>query len=132
VEVERDYEMRLVAIDRVRSLSDRYNEIVPLQVLREGFVFAGERISFGSFYSGIFRPRQMRGPAALSLTTTPLKVTGDAPYDDGLDDMNAVWRDRDRSSPHASARHLRLARFPRSVNGTRQHARANAVNPMSR
>jgi len=86
VEVERDYEMRLVAIDRVRSLSDRYDDIVPLDVLRKGFDFAGERISFGSFYSGIFRARQMRGPAALSLTTTPPKAARGAPYDDGLDE----------------------------------------------
>ncbi|MEA2373357.1 MAG: putative restriction endonuclease [Solirubrobacteraceae bacterium] len=86
MELERDYEMRLVAIDRVRSLSDRYDDIVPLDVLRKGFAFAGERISFGSFYSGIFRARQMRGPAALSLTTTPPKTTRGAPYDDGLDE----------------------------------------------
>jgi putative restriction endonuclease len=85
VEADRDYELRLVAIDRARALADRYTDVVPLDVLREGFVFAGERISFASFYSGIFRPRQMRGPAALSLTTTPPKRAGGAPYDDGLD-----------------------------------------------
>jgi putative restriction endonuclease len=85
MDVAQDYEMRLVAIDRVRSLSDRYTEIVPLPALQEGFTFDGERIAFASFYSGIFRPRQMRGPAALSLTTAPPKGTGNAPYDDGLD-----------------------------------------------
>ena len=54
MDIERDYEMRLVAIDRVRSLSDRYDDIVPLDVLRKGFDFAGHRISFGSFYTGHF------------------------------------------------------------------------------
>lgn len=91
VDAERDYEIRLVAIDRVRLLSDLYSEIVPLPALREGFVFAGERVSFGSFYSGIFRPRQMRGPAALSLTTTPPKGTREAPYNDGLDETGSSF-----------------------------------------
>jgi putative restriction endonuclease len=104
VAVEKDYEMRLVAIDRVRSLSDRYSEIVPLQVLRGGFVFAGQRVSFGSFFSGIFRPRQMRGPAALSLTTTPPKETGDGPYDDGLDDTGSRFVYHYRTAQGATAR----------------------------
>src|SRR5271168_5301711 len=65
--------MRLVAVDRIRELSQRYDDIVPLEVLRKGFVYAGESVSFGSFFSGIFRPRQMRGPAALSLITAPPK-----------------------------------------------------------
>jgi putative restriction endonuclease len=107
VEVELDYEMRLVAVDRVRFLSDRYDDIVPLDVLRKGFDFGGERISFGSFYSGIFRPRQMRGPAALSLTTTPPKAARGAPYDDGLDEATNSfvyhYRTAQGPSPRAMA-----------------------------
>jgi putative restriction endonuclease len=105
VDLELDYEMRLVAIDRVRALSDRYDDIVPLDVLGKGFDFAGQRISFGSFYSGIFRPRQMRGPAALSLTTTPPKATRGAPYDDGLDEVtnNFVYHYRTAQGPSPRA-----------------------------
>jgi putative restriction endonuclease len=109
VELERDYEMRLVAIDRVRSLSDRYDDIVPLDVLRKGFAFAGERISFGSFYSGIFRARQMRGPAALSLTTTPPKTTRGAPYDDGLDEATNSFVYHYRTARGPSPRAIRDA-----------------------
>jgi putative restriction endonuclease len=109
VEVERDHEIRLAAIDRARWLSDHYDGLVPLQVLREGFACAGERISFGSFYSGIFRPRQMRGPAALSLTTTPPKLTRDAPYDDGLDDMNSSFVYHYRSPQGSTVRAIEAA-----------------------
>lgn len=101
VEVDPDYELRLVAIDRARELSERYDDIVPLTVLREGFRFGGARISFGSGYNGIFRPRQMRGPAALSLWTAPPKGSRDAPYDDGLDDATEsfIYHYRTAKSP---------------------------------
>ena len=105
MEPERDYEMRLVAVDRIRELSQRYDDIVPLDVLRKGFVYAGESVSFGSFFSGIFRPRQMRGPAALSLTTAPPKGTREAPYDDGLDETtnSFVYHYRTPQGPTARA-----------------------------
>ena len=109
MEAELDYEMRLVAIDRVRSLSDRYDDIVPLDILRRGFDFGGERISFGSFYSGIFRPRQIRGPAALSLTTTPPKSTRGAPYNDGLDETTNNFVYHYRTAQGASQRAVAAA-----------------------
>jgi putative restriction endonuclease len=80
-----NYELRLIAIGRVNELSRDYGDLIPVDALREGFMFRGERVAFSTFYSGIFRPRQMRGPAALSLTTAPPKVAGSAPYDDGFD-----------------------------------------------
>jgi putative restriction endonuclease len=82
---ELDYELRLVAIARVNELSRDYGDLIPVDALREGVPFQGERIAFSTFYSGIFRPRQLRGPAALSLTTAPPKAAGSAPYDDGFD-----------------------------------------------
>lgn len=105
VSAERDYELRQAAMERVRELSRRYDDIIPVEALREGFAFAGERVSFGSFYSGIFRPRQMHGPAALSLTTTPPKPVRDAPYDDGFDEATGSfvyhYRSPSRSTPQA-------------------------------
>ena len=80
-----DYELRVVAIARVNELSHQYEDLIPVEALREGVRFRGERVPFSTFYSGIFRPRQMNGPAALSLTTAPPKAAGTAPYDDGFD-----------------------------------------------
>jgi putative restriction endonuclease len=109
VDVDRDYELRLVAIDSVRILADRHTDVVPLDALREGFEFAGERISFASFYSGIFRPRQMRGPAALSVTTSPPKGERDAPYDDGLDQTTNSFVYHYRTAQQDSARAVAAA-----------------------
>jgi hypothetical protein len=71
VEDEHDRLLRLAAFDRARELSRRYTDLVPLDVLKEGFAFDGRRISFGSFYSGIFRPKELHGPSALALVTAP-------------------------------------------------------------
>ena len=60
-----DYELRLVAIARVNELSRDYEDLIPVDALREGVQFRGERVAFSTFYSGIFRPKEMRGPAAL-------------------------------------------------------------------
>jgi putative restriction endonuclease len=88
----RDLELRQGAVEAVRRLSERYDDIIPVQVLRNGFSFRGERISFGSFYSGIYRPRQCHGPAALTITTTPPKASREAPYDDGFDPETGRFR----------------------------------------
>jgi putative restriction endonuclease len=74
----------VAANDAARRLKERFDDLVPLPVLREGFVFEGRRVSFGSFYSGIYRPRELRGPAALTLTTAPAKPGKPRPYDDQL------------------------------------------------
>jgi putative restriction endonuclease len=109
VEAERDFEMRLVAIDRIRAISEHYDDVVPLKALVEGFRFAGERISYGSFYSGIFRPSQMRGPAALCLVTSPPRSTRAAPYDDGPDLTAERFVYHYRTARTSSARALNAA-----------------------
>jgi len=109
MEAELDYEMRLVAIDRVRRVSERYDGIVPLTVLRQRFEFAGQQISFGTLSSGIFRPREMRGPAALSLTTAPSKAGGGSPYDDGLDEVTNSFVYHYRTAQSATARAIAAA-----------------------
>jgi len=45
----RDLELRTAAAARARELQRRYDDLVPVDALREGFMFRGERISFGSF-----------------------------------------------------------------------------------
>lgn len=103
---ERDTDLRAAAFAQARVLSRRYDDIVPLDALRDGFQFVGERISFGSFYTGIYRPRQMQGPAALCLVTTPPKVGRDAPYEDGFDDaaQGFVYHYRTAQADTAQAR----------------------------
>ncbi len=61
-------------------------DLVPVRALGEGFQFRGRRVSFGSFYSGIFRPKQLAGPAALCVVTAPPKARRPAPYADELDE----------------------------------------------
>lgn len=59
-------------------------------VLRRGFEYEGRRISFGSFYRGIHRAKEQRGPAALSLMTAAPKAGRPAPYDDVFDVEHSV------------------------------------------
>jgi putative restriction endonuclease len=82
----RDFELRRRALEHVRELARRYNDLIPVEVLRRGFPTPRGPISYGSFFSGIYRPRQFAGPAALALVTAPPKERRDAPYDDGYDD----------------------------------------------
>ena len=81
----RDIELRRWALEHVRALARRYNDVVPIAALREGFSTSRGRISFGSFYSGIYRPAQFDGPAALCLVTAPPKDHRQAPYEDDFD-----------------------------------------------
>ena len=101
---ERDMELRRAALDHVRDLSRAFDDIVPLPVLRQGFVFRGRRVSFGSFYNGIYPPAELRGPAALTITSTPPKSGRAAPYDDGYDEAAAAF-----------VYHYRTARQPTSA-----------------
>lgn len=102
----RDLELRQAAFEHVRSLSRSYDDVIPLRALQRGFTFEGARVSFGSFMSGIFRPRQMRGPAALSLITAPPKRSGRAPYEDGYDEHTGgfVYHYRTARSDTSEAR----------------------------
>ena len=101
-----DFELRRAALDEVRELSRRFDDLIPVAALRAGFWFDGRRASFGSLYRGIFRPAQCRGPAALTLTTTPPKLSGAAPYDDGYDELTGsfVYHYRSPRQPTPAAR----------------------------
>jgi putative restriction endonuclease len=86
--VDPDHELRAAAHRRARDLGQRFNDLVPLAALREGFVYNDQRISFGSFYKGIHRPKEMQGPAALTLTTAARVPGKRAAYEDELDIEN--------------------------------------------
>lgn len=101
----RDFEIRQAALAEVRSLQRRFDDIIPLGALQAGFEYRGQRISFGSFYSGIFRPKELQGPAALCLVTAPPKEHRPAPYEDEFDEARArfAYRFRDPASPTPAA-----------------------------
>jgi putative restriction endonuclease len=106
---ERDIELRRAALERVRELQHRFDDLVPVGALGEGFQFRGRRVSFGSFFSGIFRPKEMSGPAALSLVTTAPKVGRPAPYEDEFDEAAARFTYRFRDPQGSSAAATRRA-----------------------
>jgi putative restriction endonuclease len=80
-----DAALRQAAVRRARQLTAIYDDLVPRTALLEGFHYRGARISFGSLYKGIHRPKEMLGEAALTLTTAAPKHGKPAPYDDELD-----------------------------------------------
>jgi putative restriction endonuclease len=110
-QVDPDHSIRLAAIAQIRALNDIYDDFVPLAELRQGFVVGGERFSFGSFHKGIHRPRQMSGPAALTVTTAPPKAGKAAPYDDEMDAEGGaiLYRYRAGSVDQPDNRALRAA-----------------------
>jgi putative restriction endonuclease len=83
--VDPDLALRQAAITSAQELSQAYDGLVPLAALRAGFEFRGRRISYGSFYKGIHRPKEMQGPAALTLMTAAENPGKARPYDDEID-----------------------------------------------
>jgi putative restriction endonuclease len=104
--VDPDLELRQAAVSRARDLVETYDDFVPLVRLREGFVFRGQRVSFGSFQKGIHHSRVQRGPAALTLTTSV-----NDPYADAFDVAAGSFRYAYRRGPidQADNRALRAA-----------------------
>ena len=92
--VDPDLPLRQAAVARARELAETYDDLVPLARLREGFLFEGPRVSFGSFQRGIHRGRAQRGPAALTLTTS-----SNDPYADTFDEAGALFTYAYRAGP---------------------------------
>jgi putative restriction endonuclease len=81
-----DLPLRQEAVAHARRLAQTYDDLVPVARLRDGFLFDRQRISFGSFYKGIYRARVQRGPAALTLVTS-----FSDPYQDVFDELDAAF-----------------------------------------
>jgi putative restriction endonuclease len=105
-DLDPDLALRQEAITRARQLIQAYDDLVPINRLREGFQFQGQRISFGSFQKGIHRSQAQQGPAALTLTTS-LKD----PYADVFDEAGGsfTYAYRAGSVDQADNRALRAA-----------------------
>ena len=104
--VDPDLPLRQAAVARARDLIQAYDDLVPIERLREGFQFEGQRVSFGSFQKGIHRARGQSGPAALTLTTSFKD-----PYADAFDESGALFTYAYRAGPidQADNRALRSA-----------------------
>lgn len=76
-----DHALRQAAHAHVEHLRRAYDDLVPRAVLLEGFIFEGQRVSLGSLQRGIHRSALQRGPAALTLFTSP-----NSPYADEIDE----------------------------------------------
>lgn len=109
MEDEHDRLLRQAAFDRIRELGRRYDDLVPLDALKDGFTSSGRRISFGSFFSGIYRPKELHGPAALALVTAPPKAGKPAPYEDTYDELTGRFSYRFRDAGSNSLRALAQA-----------------------
>ena len=101
-----DLSLRQAAVARARELAQAYDDLVPIDRLREGFESGGQRISFGSFQKGIHRSRAQRGSAALTLTTS-----FNDPYADAFDQAGVLftYAYRSGSIDQADNRALRAA-----------------------
>lgn len=101
-----DHELRLAALARARQLNELYTDFVPVQALRLGFDFGGQRASFGSFQRGIHRSSLMSGSAALTLTTAPPVPGKPAPYEDLIDPEGGAFIYHYRSRELVQAAHI--------------------------
>lgn len=106
---EIDIELRRAAIARARQLQHDYTDLIPVGALRRGFVVRGQRVSFGSFYAGIFRPKECRDRGAVCLVTTPPKAGRPAPYEDQFDEATGRFTYRFRDPQSGSREASRLA-----------------------
>jgi putative restriction endonuclease len=70
-----DEQIRLTAFDWLRDQTQKYDQVLSIELLRKGFVFNNERIPLVA-PQGIFKPRLMELP--LSITTAPISEYDDA------------------------------------------------------
>ncbi|MCC6242139.1 MAG: HNH endonuclease [Gemmatimonadaceae bacterium] len=90
--LDRDWQLRLAAMQRLTALRDAGGGLVTAAALEAGFEFEGERIPLWSSRKGIWRPRQLgkNGPA-LTIFTAP-RVAGRAPaYHDEVAADDRGW-----------------------------------------
>ena len=101
----RDARVRAAAFVRLAELKQLHGEVLPFDVLREGFSCDGERIAFVNRPRGIWRPRQCAWP--LSLKTSPPRADNRYGYGDAWSDARGGllydYRDRNPDLPENRA-----------------------------
>lgn len=90
--LDRDWQIRLAAMQKMDELRKQGGGLVRAAQLNEGFEFEGERIPLWSSRMGIWRPEQLKRPgAALTIVTAP-RVQGRKPaYDDEVAADDRGW-----------------------------------------
>ena len=76
-----DEQIRLAAFDWLKEQVQFYDQVLPIDLLRKGFIYNNSRIPLVS-PQGIFKPKLMQLP--LTITTAPRSKYEDAMRDDGL------------------------------------------------
>jgi putative restriction endonuclease len=103
-----DLPYRLAAFEWLQARSIEYGDVLPWDVLKEGFQHAGEKVHLVG-PQGIFKPRQMELP--LTLMTAP-----DGPYEDAWGPDGTIrykYRGTDPSHPeNVALGRLRAAQVP--------------------
>lgn len=89
-DAERDARVRLAAFRWLEEQVERHGDVLPREVLAQGFAFEEERVPLVG-PQGIFKPRLLR-EVPLSITTAP-----DGPYDDSFG-VDGLLRYRYRGS----------------------------------
>lgn len=80
-----DWQIRLAAFARLKTLSETTGGVVTREQMTAGFPFEGDRIPFALRRVGIWRPKQLRKPGAtLSITTAHVKKGVEPKYDDQI------------------------------------------------
>lgn len=101
----RDTAVRARAFEFLNEQRMIHGDILPVSVLRQGFVFQGDRVPLVS-PQGIFKPRAMDLP--LSITTVPPSHKGTQPYDDQVSvDGLLLYRYRGNDPDHPDNAGLR-------------------------
>ncbi|WP_246357024.1 hypothetical protein [Pyxidicoccus fallax] len=86
-----DWPIRVAAFDALQRLVHQHGEVLPWNVINEGFTYQGERLLFANRPRGIFWPRQMR-ESALSIKTNVPREGRVARYDELHSDEGFLYR----------------------------------------
>jgi putative restriction endonuclease len=97
--VDQDLPLRLQAIEHMHVLSNRFDDMIPRQELMKNLDTGAGLLPLVNPQSGIHRPRRFRGPAALTIVTTPPKPGQPPPYEDAFDDAAGTIRYSYRRGP---------------------------------
>lgn len=97
-----EHTLRIKAFEWLVEINDYYDDILPREILEQGFIFENQQIPLVS-PQGIFKPKILEIP--LSITTAPR-----GPYDDSFDeDKFLLYRYRGTDPNHRDNQGLRIA-----------------------
>jgi len=100
-----DHQVRLKAFSFLESQVELHGEVLPWQVLVEGFLFEGRRIPLIG-PQGIFKPQILELP--LTIKTVPIIEGQPRPYDDGFEESGLLrYRYRGTNPNHRDNAGLR-------------------------